>query len=794
MLLEKQKTTRLSTTLLICLASALTIFASCGSDDGPKTAAATPLYLTVSSHTPVNGALSVASNSSVSVAFGEALNPVTIIPSNFSIDGLAAGVVTHQQDSRIVTYTPIATLAAGTSYTFRVSTALRSLAGRTLQSAFTFSFTTGLAPDATPPMVVSTTPLTDATSVPLNTLLTAAFNESILPTSVTASSFTLVTGGNSVAATVAYSEAGRIATLTPTAALQPSTLYSATLATDIRDLAGNALASATLWSFMTGSLTDTIAPTVSAVNPKSGVSGVATNTAVNATFNEAMNPATMSTTSFTLTGPLSVLVPGTISHIDLSGIVTFTPTSALAANTQYTARVTTALRDLAGNPLAAAFQWSFTTAASADATPPAVTSAIPADLAIDVATNGILILTFSESMNPATINQSTFQLALTAGATLAGSVSYTDAGHAARFAPTSEFLPSTSYTATMTVGARDLRGNALVSPFVWSFTTAADGDVLAPTVVSTNPIDTGTNIAINRKVNATFSEAMDPASLTTASVLLQGPGTNAVAGTLAYNSLTSIVTFSPLVDLAANTLYTATITTSARDLAMNALATEYVWSFTTADGADLQPVSLGSAATFAVLTGSSIQNTDGTIINGDLGISPGSSLTGFPIGIVNGMIHTANPVSAAAMLDLTVAYNDAKGRSLNAISLPGNLGGLTLTPGLYSNSSTSGISGTGANAILTLDAQGDSTAVFIFQMGSTLITDSGTSIVLAGGADAANIFWQVSSSATLGTNSIFYGTIMADQSITLTTGATLTGRVLARIGSITLDANPITLP
>jgi hypothetical protein len=131
---------------------------------------------------------------------------------------------------------------------------------------------------------------------------------------------------------------------------------------------------------------------------------------------------------------------------------------------------------------------------------------------------------------------------------------------------------------------------------------------------------------------------------------------------------------------------------------------------------------------------------------------------------------------------------------VNAISLPGNLGGLTLAPGLYTNSTSSGISGTGANAILHLDAKGDGNAVWVFQMGSTFITDSGTSVVLAGGAQANNVYWQVGSSATLGTNSSFDGNILAAISITLNHGTTLLGRALTQTGAVTLDTNVITLP
>jgi len=207
-------------------------------------------------------------------------------------------------------------------------------------------------------------------------------------------------------------------------------------------------------------------------------------------------------------------------------------------------------------------------------------------------------------------------------------------------------------------------------------------------------------------------------------------------------------------------------------------------------------VDLGSAGNFAVLAGSGVSNTGVTThIIGDVGAFPTATMNGLLAGNVDGILYTAaDPIVGLAKTALTTAYNDAQSRSLNAISLPGQLGGLTLAPGLYVNSSTSGISGTGANGILTLDAGGDANAVWIFKMGSTLVTDAGTSIVLAGGAQAKNIYWSVGTSATLGTNSIFYGNILADQAITLTTGATLYGRALTRIAAVTLDSSTITKP
>lgn len=201
---------------------------------------------------------------------------------------------------------------------------------------------------------------------------------------------------------------------------------------------------------------------------------------------------------------------------------------------------------------------------------------------------------------------------------------------------------------------------------------------------------------------------------------------------------------------------------------------------------------MGSAASFEVLAGSTVTNTGPTIITGgDLGLSPGSAVTGFPPGTLTppAVMHVTDPTAAQAELDLTTAYLYAAGLPGGAV-LPGNLSGLTFPPGLYTNSST--VMLTAGN--VTLDAQGNANAVFIFQVGSTLTTIGSTQVILAGGAQAKNVFWQVSSSATLGTNSIFQGTILSLQSITLDTGATLTGRALARNGAVTLDSNTVTAP
>lgn len=199
-------------------------------------------------------------------------------------------------------------------------------------------------------------------------------------------------------------------------------------------------------------------------------------------------------------------------------------------------------------------------------------------------------------------------------------------------------------------------------------------------------------------------------------------------------------------------------------------------------------VPLAGASTLALLAGSAISNTGGTTVTGDIGLSPGSSIGGFPPGILVGTMHINDAIATQAKLDLTAAYNDAAGRTAtDIVTLSGNLGGLTLTPGLYKSTSSLAIS----SGDLTFDAKGNPNAVFIIQIASTLTTTSGRKVILSGGALASNIFWQVGSSATLGTTSVFKGTILAMQSITFNTGATLDGRALARTGAVIMAGNTI---
>jgi hypothetical protein len=297
-------------------------------------------------------------------------------------------------------------------------------------------------------------------------------------------------------------------------------------------------------------------------------------------------------------------------------------------------------------------------------------------------------------------------------------------------------------------------------------------------------------------ITATFSKAMNPATINITTFTLTSGGAS-VSGAVTYVAATNVATFTPSGPLAPSTLFTATITTGVADSFGNHLAANFVWTFTTPSTCGTPPpvIALGAACGFGILGATPVVSNIGpTNVTGDVGIWPALSITGFPPGTLTGAKHAGDTIAMTAQGDLTTAYNSAAGAPGGA-ALTADIGGQTLPAGVYKATTTLGITG-----ILTLDGGGNPNASWIFQVGSALTTAAGgvgtpaSQVNLIGGATAHNVFWETGSAATLGTNSIFAGTIMAQSSITLGTGAVLNGRALARTGAVTLDSNPVNVP
>jgi len=760
------------------------------------------------------------------------------------------------------TFTPTAPLAAGITYTATLTTGVQNVAGTSLASAYVWTFSTDTLPTvlSTVPSPGATGVLLNQ---PVSVTFSKAMNCSTLST--TTFTVTAPAPVGSVTGTVSCTGSGLVAIFTPSNPLANNTVYTAQITTGALDVQGEPLASNYSWNFLTvpAPTAPTVIATVPTPSGVTGVAtSQAVSATFSEAMNPSLinSPAT----NFTLTAPGPVTVPGTVAYTVAGAIATFTPTAALAASTTYTATIKTGVQDLSGNALASQYQWTFTTAAAPDTTKPTVIGENPVGGATGVPTNQIVTATFSKAMNPATvtiISPATFTLTTgTPATTVGGLVAYSGVGNTLTFTPTAA-LAAGLYTATITNAAQDLSGNALAStglPLSWSFTVGTTTATPGPYITLTSPLDTATSVPVNQAVSATFSKAMNPLTFTSSTFTLTSPTGTVITGTYGYSPTTLVATFTPSAPLLANTTYTANITTGVTDSSTpgNALVSGIVpnpWFFTTAGSPGPPAVVLGTAALFGDFGGTAGMTNQGilTVVNGDIGTrAASSSETGFHdttlpivgavwpcnytettlnIGQVNGTIYTYPPnptvncslegtaatkaIADQAAADALTAYNQMV--AMHGIAVegctapqcistgspgPGELGGRTLQAGVYK--STPGTYAISALP-LTLDAAGNPNATWVFQMAGSL-TVGGTapqSVILINGAQAANVFWQVGSAATINGagGGTFYGTVISQSGATtgtagITTITTINGRLISLGAAVTLVNTVINVP
>jgi hypothetical protein len=639
-------------------------------------------------------------------------------------------------------------------------------------------------PGSIAPEVVSSMPAANAEDVAVDTSIDITFNKDMDALTINATTFTLLEGTTAVEGTVSYADS--VATFTPTENLTASTLYTAALSLGAKDMEGASLANIYSFSFTSGLAPVLIAPTVLETAPLSVATNVALNAAVSVTFSEAMDPLTITSTSFTLLQGTTA-VAGTVTYAGV--VAVFTPTNALEAGLTYTAKVTVDAKNLAGTALAEAKEWSFTTNVA-----PLVTLTAPLNAATDVAFDQAISITFSEAMDPSTFTATSFTL-MQGTTAVAGAVSY--AGNTAVFTPTTALAAGSVFTATVTTDAKDLGGVAIAAAKVWSFTT----DFL-PTVTASNPANAATGVALNKVLSVTFNETMDASTITSSSFTLK-QGATTIAGAISYSGMTG--QFIPNSLLESNKIYTATMTTDAKNSTGSALAAAHVWTFTTGTVSGLAAVSLGASGNYVILAKTAINNIPTSAITGDLGLSPAATsfITGFALtdatGFatspqVTGKVYAADMASptstnlTVAVENMITAYNDAAGRPTPDFSElgTGNIGGQTLAAGLYKWTST-------VTVPSDVTISGGADDVWIFQISGDLTMSAAKNITLTGGAQAKNIFWQVAGEVVIGTNSHFEGVIMSMTGITLQTGASVNGRLLAQTAVI-LDGNAVVKP
>ena len=326
-----------------------------------------------------------------------------------------------------------------------------------------------------------------------------------------------------------------------------------------------------------------------------------------------------------------------------------------------------------------------------------------------------------------------------------------------------------------------------------------------PTMLSTSPVSAAIGIPKNVSITATFSEAMNPATINATTFTLRSGGV-AIPGVVTY--LGRVATLNPTSTLAANTVVTATVSRGAKDLQGDSMAAAKVWSFTTVVSSLTGPtsVNLGTAGNYVILAKSGVSTTGTTAVVGNVGLSPAAAtfITGFALSapattfttslLVTGQLFAANyaaPTPAlltTAVLDMQTAYTNAAGRTLPDFTElgAGNINGMTLAPGLYKW-------GTGVLIPVVVTLDGGANDVWIFQIAQNLTVGNGAIVTLTGGAQAKNVFWQVAGSATIGTTANFKGIILSKTLIALNTGAIMSGRALAQT-AVTLNATAITIP
>lgn len=768
------------------------------------TGAATAAPMVISTD-PTNAAIDVALNKHITATFSKIMDASTITTATFTLmqgTTFVSGTVSYSGTT--ATYVPSSNLMPNTKYTATITTRAMDLAGIAMTSNYVWSFTTSISyivtlssdplaggttsgggtfnsgasvtvtavPNAgytftnwTENGVVVTSSLSYQFTINGNRSLVA--NYAIIPPTqftVTLSSFPLA-GGTTSGGGAFNSGSSVIITATPNAGYTFTnwTEAGATISTNPIyqfSISGNRILVANFTAIPPTQFTATLLSIPSAGGTTSG--GGTFNSGSSVTIIATPNPG-YTFTNWTENG--IVLTSSTSYQFAITANRTLTANFTAIPPAQYT--VTLSSSPLAGGTTSGGGTFNSGASVLLTATPnTGFTFTNWTESGVVVSTNPIYQFTITAHRllvaNFTAVAPTQFVVTLLSIPSLGGTTSGSGTFNSGS---------SVTVTATPNVG--------------YTFTNWTENGI-----VLTSSTSYQFSISGNRTLTANFTLAVIPYTVELSSNPSAGGTTNG-GGT--YNSGSSVT-----VSATANTGYSftnwtqgATIVSTNANYTFTITSNKiFVANFSAVGPSGPAAVDLGAAGVFAILAGSGVSSTGLSTVYGDVGAFPTATINGFPPAVVVGTLYmSADPIVGTAKNALTAAYNDAQGRSLNAISLPGQLGGLTLAPGLYVNSSTSGISGTGPNGILTLDAGGNPNAVWIFKMGSTLITDAGTSIVLAGGAKWENIFWSVGTSATLGTNSIFYGNILADQAITLTTGASLRGRALTRIAAVTLDAS-----
>jgi len=537
----------------------------------------------VTSTTPSTNTTNAVINTFINVTFSEKMNGESINESTFQLydksGKLVSGSIAYSGTS--ATLKPSQSLEKNTDYTVKLSRKIKDIAGNQIVSEYIWQFTTGLLTDTSAPTVDEVIPEPYTSEVALNTNIEVSLSELVSASSVTSENFIVVDAEDNVIDGVFTTEEKTI-TFNPNQDLNSDTKYTVTVTTNIQDLSGNGLDFDYITQFNTIKITDTDPPLVNSVSPTSNATDVARNVDIIISFNEDIGNESVTAASLLVTDENSQTITG---NINISGTnIIFEPSVSFTSDTTYTVTLTTDIEDLFGNTLQVPFVWSFTTGSNDDNSGPTVTSINPENGATNVSNNNAITVTFSEEINPVSLNTqgvSNIRVSNNAGLVDAN-VNYS--GNTIIFRPKALLADNSTYTVSLTANITDLAGNKMDADYSWKFTTGVTRDREIPTVTSVYPEDNSESVATNTAIVARFSEAMDPHSINAESVTITDEEGNTVVGVM--KTMGASVTFRPIQSLAFSTNYIVTISNQVADLATNPIEEAFIWRFSTSTEED----------------------------------------------------------------------------------------------------------------------------------------------------------------------------------------------------------------
>jgi hypothetical protein len=539
---------------------------------------------------PAQGQTGVPVNAPIGVEFSERMDPASLVPANWTVrDNITfqnvPGMVQVDADGRTAAFVPQRPLAAGRSHSVFLSTAIRDAAGNALGGSRSFSFTTTFAADEARPRLLSTSPADGALGVPVNALVVLQFDEPVDPIAVPRG-IRISAAGVAVPGSFALSDGNRRATFTSAAALLGNAEHAVVVSTDLTDLVGNPLDNPTSFAFRTGTAGDVARPTVTAIDPASGATGVGTDALVRISFSEAVNPLTVTPATFqVLHNATFTPIAGTVQVAANGRSATFVPAGGLLASTLYRVQVSD-LTDLTGQ-LVQFFVATFTTAAGDDVEPPLIRALSPPDGTTGVPVNARVSVLVSEPVSALSVGSEAIRLAA-GGVTVPGSIALSTDRMTLTFTPTLPLATATAYTVEVG-GFTDRSGNP-VAPLTAGFTTSASAvaDTGRPSVVAVSPSNNATGMSVTTQVVWTFNETIDPGSVGTDSMPVTVDGfSGVVAGS--YGVAGTVVTFTPVAPLPGGARVRPTVFFGqVRDLAGNG-SNSFSSSFVTAPVSDTTP-------------------------------------------------------------------------------------------------------------------------------------------------------------------------------------------------------------